>query len=198
MQFRVRNSNKGTLLKKQTEVKGGPGMEHQDHRGQIVEVGGLKVYLGGAGYEPFMDLSGYDVVVPFLETGHRTLPRVLESAKAETIVLYPIPDFDGVPKDWRKFLDEMITELRLGKKLIAFCMGGHGRTGTFLASLIAILEPEVEDPIAAARTRYCDRAVETEEQTDAIFTLKRKRWLGKYNLHSLWQRLKDRFIFWRS
>ena len=44
------------------------------------------------------------------------------------------------------------------------CIGGHGRTGTFFAALVAHMMPEVKDPIAYVRENYCNEAVETEEQ----------------------------------
>lgn len=157
--------------------------KHQDHRGEVVKVGGLEVFLGGAQYFPPMDLSGYDVVVPFLEDGHRMLPKILEPVMAEpiTVLHYPIPDFQGVPEDWKAFLGLVTSHLHAKRRVVAFCMGGHGRTGTFLASLIALLEPKVRDPIAAARKRYCERAVETKKQADAIFALKGKSRPAKYD-----------------
>lgn len=119
-------------------------------------------------YRPFMNLEGYDIVVPFMEV----VPvKVVETVTGK-IWHYPIPDLSGVPDDWTEFLANVVSELKAGKRIIGFCMVGHGRTGTFLASLIALLEPDIEDPIAEARRRYCEHAVETQAQASAVFVLK--------------------------
>jgi protein-tyrosine phosphatase len=47
---------------------------------------------------------------------------------------------------------------------VIFCTASHGRTGTVIAGLIAMLEPETDDPIEAVRKRHCGQAVETREQ----------------------------------
>ncbi|OGN16852.1 MAG: hypothetical protein A3C88_01180 [Candidatus Yanofskybacteria bacterium RIFCSPHIGHO2_02_FULL_50_12] len=157
-------------------------MKCQDHQGQVVEVGGLTVHLGGVLYHPLMDLSIYNLVVPFLEDGHPKLAKVREAMGSSGVLLhYPIPDYCAPPSNWREFLDFMVAQLRGNQKVIAFCAGGHGRTGTFLASLIARLEPEIEDPVEEARNRYCEKAVETKEQAAAVFALKGQPLPAKYN-----------------
>lgn len=156
---------------------------HQSHRGDLVKVGEFEISLGGAQYRPLMDLLDYDLVVPFLETGHPALEGLLKPVKAAggpVIRPYPISDFSGVPDDWTDFLSSVVRELKAGRKVIGFCMGGHGRTGTILASLIAILEPDIEDPITAARSRYCKYAVETRAQAKAVFALKGQLLPTKY------------------
>lgn len=46
------------------------------------------------------------------------------------------------------------------------CIGGHGRTGTVLACMAVLSEPEFtpEEAIAFVRTAYCHHAVETRDQ----------------------------------
>lgn len=155
-------------------------MKHQNHLGQMVRIGEWGVYLGGAMYRPKIDLSQYDLAISFLELDSRFLRTVGSMGTSVTIRRYPIPDFGGVPNDWPEFIKETIEELRSGKKVLGFCLGGHGRTGTFLASLIALLEPSVFDPIAEARSRYCEKAVETKAQMEAVFTLKGQLLPSKY------------------
>jgi protein-tyrosine phosphatase len=94
-------------------------------------------------------------------------------------------DYNGVPPLWREFLQSVIdNELKRGKKILAFCVGSHGRTGTFLASLIALLESseEAPDPIAAVRERHCRKAVETGDQAEAIFALRGMEVPRKYQI----------------
>ena len=68
----------------------------------------------------------------------------------------------------------VIDELERGQKILTFCVGSHGRTGTFLASLIAVLETaeETPDPIEAVRLRHCHHAVETLAQAEGVFALR--------------------------
>jgi protein-tyrosine phosphatase len=70
----------------------------------------------------------------------------------------PGPDFAGILRD------RVIPALEAGKRVLIFCLGSHGRTGTAIAGLIAMLEPEVDDPIEAVRKRHCGKSVETPEQ----------------------------------
>jgi hypothetical protein len=86
-----------------------------------------------------------------------------------------------VTDNWRESLEsEVIPRLKAGLTLIGFCIGGHGRTGTLIASLIALLEPETDDPIAAARERHCRKAVETRAQAEGIYALRGEELPEKY------------------
>jgi len=53
-----------------------------------------------------------------------------------------------------------------GKKVAIFCIGGHGRTGYFTSLLLGKLG--IEDPIDYLRKNYCEKAVETNCQVEAI------------------------------
>jgi hypothetical protein len=118
-----------------------------------------------------------DVIVPLTEG-----PMPFGFGKRYEVFAAPLRDFGGVPRSWRRFLEQVIEELEQGKNLLAFCGAGHGRTGTFLASLIALLESadETPDPIAAVRERYCDLAVETLAQAEGIFNLRHETVPGQY------------------
>lgn len=151
--------------------------DHQDHRGDPVPVGKFTVVLGGTMYLTLADMGGYDLIVPFKE---QLSESIVEYVGYEHIRHYPIPDFGGVPADWEQFIGQTISDLKAGKRILAFCAGGHGRTGTFLASLIAVLEPKIKDPIETARRRYCGHAVETVKQAEAVFALKGQPLPKKY------------------
>jgi len=89
------------------------------------------------------------------------------------ILACPWADYDPPPIDFNRFLkEEVIPQLENRKKILVYCTGGHGRTGTFVASLISILEPEISDPILEIRKRYCKQAVETFAQAESIFALR--------------------------
>lgn len=157
---------------------------HEPHRGmQAVKVGPYTVYLGGTMYFEAGDADCFDVLIPLTETGLpfgvmvaidtadgvKHMPP-LSAGKYYQVLPLPIIDFCGPPDNWVETLrDKVVPPLASGKKVVAFCAGSHGRTGTFLASLIALLEPDVADPIAAARERHCHHAVEMRVQAEAVF-----------------------------
>ncbi|MDO8600053.1 MAG: hypothetical protein Q7R73_00325 [bacterium] len=145
---------------------------HQPHRGDPVRVGKYQhqLFLGGTMYFAPEDLEGYDLVIPFKEQLSQVITDMVPEEK---IWHYPIRDFSVPdPDDWVLFIARVADELKQGRRILAFCAGGHGRTGTFLASLIAVLEPRIKDPVGVARGRYCGHAVETHEQIKAVFALK--------------------------
>lgn len=59
-----------------------------------------------------------------------------------------------------------LAEARRGLMVEVGCIGGHGRTGTFLACLdvLASADPDAARSIAYVRSAYCHKAVETPDQ----------------------------------
>ncbi len=144
------------------------GRPHVPHTGEhAVKVGSYEIMAGGT-LGPLAKPAASTILVPLTE------PRFVLGSE-QHVIWYVLEDFGGIPDDWEQFLSSVIIrELQLGHRLLAFCAGGHGRTGTFLASLIALLEDEEEtpDPIAAVRERHCSHAVETTAQAEAVFALR--------------------------
>lgn len=80
----------------------------------------------------------------------------------------PIPDM-GVPESVEKFKQYVAwvaEQLEAGAKVHCGCIGGHGRTGMFLAALCKTVSPETEDAITHVRENYCQKAVESAKQVD--------------------------------
>ncbi len=158
-------------------------MPHRPHRGEPVRVGEYTIYLTGTMYGiDAQVLSVADVIVPLTEH----VPNLPYGPDQEILTACHLPDFGGVPSDWGDILrEQIIPKLEAGRKILAFCAASHGRTGTFAGSLIAILEPNTRDPIAAARKRHCERAVETLAQAEGIFALRGKplpkRWQNAFH-----------------
>lgn len=136
------------------------------HRGVSVKVGDLAIKLGADRDLKPEDFDNLDLVVPLCNNLNSGFGRTF------AVLSLQLADYGGVPDSWPVALDYLIQQLKEGKRALAFCMGGHGRTGTLLASLIAILEPETEDPIEAARARYCAKAVESNGQAEGIYKLR--------------------------
>lgn len=159
-----------------------PPRMHVAHAGDVaVKVGPYNVYAGGVMYPASNHLHGPDtVLVPLTDS----FPRGwLKFGGEYRMVWSALQDFGGVTDDWKEFLGEnIIPRLQEGQKLLAFCAGSHGRTGVFLASLIAMLETaeETPDPIAAVRERHCVKAVETAAQVRAVFALRDQSVPKKY------------------
>ena len=64
--------------------------------------------------------------------------------------------------EFRKLVAWTKEQLEAGKKVHCGCIGGHGRTGTFLAALVS--EYGEKDAIAYVREHYCKKAVESSDQ----------------------------------
>lgn len=66
-------------------------------------------------------------------------------------------------KDFLQLIAWTAEQLKAGKKVHAGCIGGHGRTGTFLAALVTHMTG-MKDSITYVRTHYCKKAVESTVQ----------------------------------
>jgi hypothetical protein len=148
------------------------------HKGDAVVLGGYTIYAAGGLHVSFEELfhAGYDYYVMLRdEKVPHDVPFGQMSGKA---IYLPIRDFDTVHQSgwvaWKRAIAHVAAELTAGKRIIAFCAGGHGRTGLFLASLLAYMEPDVDDPVAKLRHRYCHKAVETPAQEAQVMRLLRE------------------------
>lgn len=167
------------------------------YRGHCVPIGPYKTQIlaGGVQYLKPEDLGKADIIVPLTGVSEFDFGETytvvaddkpsgitrLEPGREYTMLVGRLPDFGGVPDNWEWFLRERVIPLLVqGKTLLGFCFASQGRTGTWLASLVAILEPETADPIAAVRERHCEHAVETRAQATAIFALRGEALPDKY------------------
>ena len=138
------------------------------HHGKEVPVGKFTVCAGGMMHMGNADFSGFDTMVALTEY----IPSRIwhQGFKGIKVLSYPVSDYDKADGPWPKFLEEIVQLLNGGSRILIFCDGGHGRTGMMLASLIALVE-KPPDPIAVMRERYCDLALESFEQAEAVFSL---------------------------
>jgi len=74
---------------------------------------------------------------------------------------------------------ELLKILPKGAKVLCTCQGGHGRTGTALASILAADRYTASEAIAMVRKHYCKEAVETESQENYILGVYASRLLGQ-------------------
>lgn len=70
------------------------------------------------------------------------------------------------PAEFTKLVKWVRKQLEDGKKVHVGCIGGHGRTGTFLAALVADFGET--DAITYVRQHYCQKVVESTEQVNFL------------------------------
>jgi hypothetical protein len=145
------------------------GVEHincqlgRGHHGEPIKIGSHEVWAGG--FQLGSDCLGE---IDTLVSLSNEQPDLTDYPNVEHLK-FIIVDF-GIDAGLKGFLETEVTPRLEQRKILAFhCMFGIGRTGTALAALIALLEPDTVDPIAVLRKRYCPQAVETLTQAKFVF-----------------------------
>ena len=131
---------------------------------------GWRIYAGARGdcirslgkFDLLLNLTGSPVLgrhlIPIAALAHWEQPQLLPE------IVLDWPDM-GVVNLPRAFWVELIAHLeRERASLLVFCVGGHGRTGTAIASLMTVCGWDAADAIAWVRANFCTRAIETKEQ----------------------------------
>ncbi len=104
-------------------------------------------------------------------------------------IYFKIADM-GVPEDlgeFKKLLSYTATAMKKGKSVFVGCIGGHGRTGLFLAALTQVMIGD-KDSITTVRENYCVKAVESTKQINWLhkhFGIKKVK-ESKPSLSSVW------------
>lgn len=142
--------------------------------------------------------DGYDIYIGFdysMRFDHSAYPW--ESSSDPVIEFkYRISDMSvpKSPKDFKKMITWVCSQLKKGKKIHVGCIGGHGRTGLFIAAVRA----EFYGDLNAGnwvRKNHCKKAIETKAQINFLFKhygIKKikyskasyKGWVDKSNKHS--------------
>lgn len=126
---------------------------------------GMGEIVGGACGSP---RDGYDIYIGFdygMKMTHQPFPwdqtddPVIEFQYRITDMCAP-----KSPKEFRKMIEWCAEQLDDGKSIHVGCIGGHGRTGLFLAALVSLYEDLTDDPIGYVRKEHCKKAVESESQ----------------------------------
>ncbi|MCL4743854.1 MAG: hypothetical protein KJZ83_00415 [Burkholderiaceae bacterium] len=119
----------------------------------------LVIYGGSCSSPVVLDA---DVYIGF-DSGMRFSERSWPWKKG-TEVFFKITDMRAPdkPEEFKKLIAWTRKQLESGMKVHCGCIGGHGRTGTFLAALVS--EFGEKDAISYVRQHYCQKAVESSEQ----------------------------------
>lgn len=132
---------------------------YEDHP-KILMGGGA--FIGGSCSHPVVENA--DVYIGF---DHGMMPRKFLpwDEKQPVQIFYPITDM-SVPQNaetFKKLVQWTVEQLAAGKTVHAGCIGGHGRTGMFLAAVYRVVKDDV-DAIEKVRNLYCKKAVESDAQ----------------------------------
>lgn len=144
------------------EVYGASQENALKHLAPFANEGGLIVTLLGKPY--FMKSLEDTNIPPHLED--RLLP-FFSSGWQEHILALNWPDY-GIIDFPLEFWREMARIVQGHKKTLVYCVGGHGRTGTFLACLLRAFGYDGEEAIKLVKERYCQDAIEAVKQTEYI------------------------------
>jgi hypothetical protein len=130
-----------------------------------LKIGDYQIEGGSCAYPVAKDA---DVYIGFDWTMKLTPPQYpWEDPKPmkHTEVYFPIPDGGIPPKpaDFVKLVEWTAAQLIAGRKVHTGCIGGHGRTGMFLAALVMYMTGD-KNAIQYVRDAYCKKAVETKGQ----------------------------------
>lgn len=123
-------------------------------------------------YDIVLNLTGYQLhkhhVIPIPELNKWSKK---EHHKYKEICLdWPDMGIVDLPREF--WLDLVGYFKKHHSKVLMFCMGGHGRTGTAMASLMVLgLEYSPEKAITWIRENYCEKAIETWKQLNYVYNL---------------------------
>lgn len=152
----------------------------QSFNDAILPYQGIKSYVKSLCHVGFCKVHDYLMVGSKLDLTEDTLSKIdvivslsslngkiWDKGYRKDIIYFPITDFDILPIDAESLLVKKIMICIEEKKMVAICCdGGHGRTG-YIASLV-LHELGIKDPIEYLRAKYCENAVESLEQLEAI------------------------------
>lgn len=133
-----------------------------------------------------IDLNGhYPLFPPAILAGSKKLLSKLVKftappAKYPEVLRVQCPDYKA-PLVSPLFWAELLGLFPKGATVLCTCMGGHGRTGTAMASLLAADTMTASEAIKEVRSSYCDSAIEAEEQEKYILQVYAQRLLAEGN-----------------
>lgn len=156
------------------------GCTHKDLK-EVMRIGKATLWAGGERDVP----SGVDWALEICLLGHSRggfTPPVRLNKEAAHILPPSLSTFAPVPMmtvDWsdggvpgmgKVWWREMYSAIgKLEGDVVVYCMGGHGRTGTFLAIMAALAGKKYKGcPVLWVRKNYCDKAVETSSQIEYV------------------------------
>lgn len=130
-----------------------------------LKIGEYEVF-GGSCIDPIV--KDADIYIGF-DSGMRMTNASYPWNRKREEVLFYIADgtAPSQAEEFKKMIVWVSEQIVAGKKVHAGCIGGHGRTGTFLAALVTHMTG-IEDSITYVRENYCKKAVESSSQVEFL------------------------------
>jgi len=132
----------------------------------VYEINGMPI-VGGSCTSNYPDVDVFIALDGGARKGKRSYPWNKGVDIYFKIVDMQVPDDI---KEFKKLLSYTAKQMKAGKSIYVGCIGGHGRTGLFLAALTTFMTGD-KDSIKTVRAEYCHKAVESSVQMV---------WLNKY------------------
>ncbi len=116
--------------------------------------------------------EGYDIYIGLdwgMEFNHQKFPWELNGKDDVIEVQYRITDgcAPKSPKQFKKMITWICSQLQDGKRVHVGCIGGHGRTGLVVAAIVREALG-IKDAIKWTRKHHCKKAVETQSQVNFL------------------------------
>jgi hypothetical protein len=122
------------------------------------------VIYGGSCSKPI--IKDADIYIGFDSSMRQTSKRFPWKKGEEVRFLITDMSTPDDPEEFRRLVEWTKKQLAKKAKIHAGCIGGHGRTGTFLAALVSHYGEK--DAIEYVRQHYCQKAVESAKQVDYL------------------------------
>jgi protein-tyrosine phosphatase len=137
---------------------------YETHPGLMIN--GRLVYGGSCAHPVIDDADIYIGLDHSMKDHEHRLPWVDGHA-----IHYRITDMQEphCPDEFALLIEWLARRIEKGDKVHIGCIGGHGRTGTVLAALVAYMTDEA-DAVKYVRDNYCRKAVESAAQISFLET----------------------------
>lgn len=153
--------------------------KHCTHKPQEVMKGEGWSISAGRRYDCEEELSKFNIVLNLTGNGiskQHSIPipglKKWESRDKFKEICLDWPD-RGIVSLPKEFWRDLFNHIKNNKqKVVMFCVGGHGRTGTAIASLLVVgFGWEPKDACTWVWTSYCKEAIETSGQINYVYNL---------------------------
>ena len=115
--------------------------------------------------------DGFDIYIgldSYMRLKHQTFPW---DSEEDSVIEFQVSIVDmGVPKsskEFKKMIHWVCSQLHKGKRIHVGCIGGHGRTGMFIAAVRAEYIGDL-DAGNWVRKHHCTRAIESQAQINFL------------------------------
>jgi protein-tyrosine phosphatase len=132
--------------------------------------GGSKMEISLMDLDFVVDCVGLDSVRPPVKMNSKWAAALNAFLAGPEIVPLDWPDRGIISVTW-EFWRTLRANFPVGGKVACCCFGGHGRTGTALASLLVEEGVDPGDAVDIVRDLHCEDAIESKTQMNYVYWL---------------------------